>query len=116
MNEHYSVLPGIIARSMPARRWDSQRQAHVVDGLTRKDLDQIAENADTTLITFAAGLGTIGEMLTVEETAKELPSRNVQTLGELVVTLGESICALSNLRQRAAESEPGIPPAPTRGG
>ncbi|MGB5830612.1 MAG: hypothetical protein WBG92_01295, partial [Thiohalocapsa sp.] len=74
------------------------------------------ENATTALITFGTAIGVIGEMLTVEETAKELSSSKVQTLGDLIATLGESVCELSNLRQRAAESEPGIPPAPTRGG
>ena len=75
------------------------------------DLKKLADHANCILSTFSGGVAVIGKMLIYCQ-VRELSERDFQDLGDLLISMGESINVIRNLQIDIEDA--GLPQAHSR--
>ena len=93
----YSGLASLLQDLVPrASGYDNQART-VVYHHRREDLERLVGHANAARFALETSLAVIGKLLVREEAARELETHDITALGDMLATIGESLCELEEL-------------------
>ncbi len=97
VSSRYSGLASLLQDLVPrASGYDNQACA-VVYHHNQQELERLEGHANATRYALENGLAVIGKLLVREEAARELETHDITALGDLLATIGESLCELEEM-------------------
>ncbi len=111
MRELYSCLASLLRDQIP-ESLGFDADCHAIVAQDAEKLFRMEEDARGAQCSLTGGLAVFGKLLLCREAAAELEISDVQTIGDFIVTLAESLHQLAEMERGARDGREGIAARP----